>query len=86
LACKHARLPVKRYLVSGILPPLLAGIPAGAITWVFIRDLIPSNNFFYLGFKGVLIAVIYLAIYFTVAATNEERRMYFGLLSKKMSK
>lgn len=83
LACKHARLPVKRYLLSGILPPLLAGIPAGAITWVFIRDLIPNHNFFYLGFKGVLIVLTYLAIYFTLVATSEERQMYFRVLLKK---
>ena len=86
LACKHTRLPVKRYLLSGILPPLLAGIPAGAITWVFIRDLIPNHNFFYLAFKGILIVVTYLAIYFTVVATSEERRMYFSLFFRKWAK
>ena len=86
LACKHARLPVKRYLLSGILPPLLAGIPAGAITWVFIQDFLPNDNLFYLGLKGILIVATYLAIYFTVVATGEERRMYFSFFSKSWPK
>jgi O-antigen/teichoic acid export membrane protein len=82
LACKHTRLPVKRYLLSGILPPLLAGIPAGVITWVFIQDVLPNRNFFHLGLKGILIEVIYLTIYFTFISTNEERRTYFGYFRK----
>jgi O-antigen/teichoic acid export membrane protein len=82
LACKYTRVPVKRYLLSGILPPLLAGIPVAAITWLFIQDFLPNDNFFYLGLKGILIVVIYLAIYFTFVATNEERRTYFGSLQK----
>ena len=86
LACKHTGLAVKRYLLSGILPPLLAGIPAGVITWVFIRDFLPNDTFFYLGLKGILIVATYLAIYFTVVATGEERRMYFSFISQKWAK
>jgi O-antigen/teichoic acid export membrane protein len=78
LACKHTGLPVKRYLLSGVLPPLLAGIPVGAISWLFIKDFLPNQNLFYLGLKGILISVIYLAIYLPFVATHEEQRMYLG--------
>ena len=81
LVYKYIGLKVRTFLLSGILPPLLAGIPAGAITWFFIRNLFP-NNFFYLGIKGVLIVAIYIPIYLAFGATKEERRMYLGLIPK----
>jgi len=81
LVRKYTGLQLKKFLLSGILPPVLVGIPVGAITW-FMRDLLPSSNFFYLGLKGVLVVVIYAAIYLAIGVTKKERQMYFSLLPK----
>ncbi len=81
LVRKYTGLQVKKFFLSGILPPVLVGIPVGAITW-FMRNLFPSSNFLYLGLKGVLIVVIYATIYLAIGVTKEERQMYFGLLPR----
>lgn len=82
LVRKYIGLRVQTFLMSGILPPLLAGIPTGVITWFFVQDLFPNNNFFYLGLKGVLVVGIYAVIYLAIGATKEERQMYFRLLPR----
>jgi O-antigen/teichoic acid export membrane protein len=82
LVYKYIGLRVKTFLLSGILPPILVGIPAGAIAWVFIQDFLPNNNFFYLCLKGVLVVGIYAVIYLAIGATKEERQMYFDLLPR----
>jgi len=77
---KYTGLRVKKFFLSGVLPPFLAGIPTGVITWIFIKDLFPNNNLFYLGFKGAMVIIIFAVIYLTICTTKEERQMYFGLL------
>ena len=79
LACKQAKLPIHRYILSGILPPVLAGIPAGAVMWVLARELPFGNSFVDLGLKGLMVVALYSVIYLAFAATREERQMYFCL-------
>lgn len=81
LVCKYIKLPVGTFFRSGVLPPLLAGVPAAAITLVFIRNLF-FDNLFCLGVKGVLVVAVYGFFYLAFAVTKQERRMYFGLIPR----
>lgn len=81
LACRHIGLSARKFLLSGILPPLLVGVPTGIIGWMFIRNLFP-NNYFYLGLKGALVIVIYGAIYLAIGATKEERQICLRIIEK----
>jgi O-antigen/teichoic acid export membrane protein len=76
LPCRCLEIPLHKYLLSGILPPIVVGIPAVAIVWMVVQSLLPVHNFLDLGFRGALAVVIYIAMYLIVGATKEERQMY----------
>ena len=81
-ACKKIQLSVKTYILAGVLPPLLIGIPISAITWFFIKDILPNSNFLFLVTKGVLVALIYFPFYF-IFCTPAERQLYVSMLPLK---
>jgi O-antigen/teichoic acid export membrane protein len=62
LACKYIGLPVKKYLLSGILPPLMAAMPM-AIILFFLPPLSPAT-LVSLALKGSIICVVYLCFCF----------------------
>jgi O-antigen/teichoic acid export membrane protein len=80
--CKFLKLPIKKYILSGILPPLLIGVVVGRIAWLFRNKLFPTNNFFYLGLNGIIIIATYIAIYLVVVSSKEERQLYFSLFKR----
>lgn len=82
LVCKYAKLKIKEYIFSSILPPLLVGLPVAGVVMVFVKDLYPNSNFFYLGLKGGVVFILYFIVYFIIAANNQERAMYYNLLPK----
>lgn len=80
LACRHIELSVKQYVWSGILPPILAGIPACAATWLLVRNVSADTSYFQLGVKGVLVLAIYLPILIAIGTTEDDRRLFLSLL------
>jgi len=59
LACRYIGLSFKKYLLSGILPPLLAAVPVGAVL-LFLPSL-PWVTLLSLAVKGIIISTIYLS-------------------------
>lgn len=80
LACRYLELPVRRYILSGILPPLLVGIPAGAFTWIFAGDLFGESSYFQLAVKGILVVAIYLPLFIVFGASREDRQLLVSLI------
>lgn len=59
---KHLKLPVRSILTSGVIPPLVAGIPAAILSWV-VRELLPENLLALL-FAAALTGITYVGFYF----------------------
>jgi len=81
LACRYIKLPVRTFLLSGVIPPLLVGVPVGVVTGVFVVNVLPNDCYIYIGMKGMVIAVMYALCYFAVGITRKERQMYWRLFS-----
>ena len=64
--CKYTNVSFKSILFTGILPPLIAGIPVGIITYLFLRIMLSNNSYIHLGIKGILICILYILAYFCI--------------------
>jgi O-antigen/teichoic acid export membrane protein len=64
LACKYIGLPVKKYLWSGLLPPLMAALPV-AVLLAFLPSM-PMGTLLSLAIKGSIISAVYLGFCFAV--------------------
>jgi O-antigen/teichoic acid export membrane protein len=80
LPCRYLRFSLHRYLSSVVLPPLLLGVPAGALAWVVLQALPQSHNLFDLAIKATIVSAIYCVAYLTLGASREERQMYLRLV------
>jgi len=58
---RYIKLPLRKFVVSGVLPPLLPGIPAGFAVWM-IQHLLPEGILSLL-IGGVLLVIIYIMFY-----------------------
>lgn len=86
LACRHIKLSVTRYIMSGIFPPVLLGIPIGVITWFYIKNLVPDSSYLNIGITGFIIFTLYGIVFFFLGTTKHERRIYVDFLSIKFLK
>lgn len=64
LACKYIGLPFKKYLLSGILPPLMAAVPTAAIL-LLLPPLHPAT-LLSLAVRGSIISMVYLSFFLLV--------------------
>jgi hypothetical protein len=84
LACKKIELSIREFVLRGILPPLLTGIPAAAVTWIFVRTLFAGTTFFQLGVQGLLVVTIYVPLFIAFGSNKDDRQLLASLLPKAL--
>ena len=70
------KYPLVSYMSGIYVRPLLAGLPALALTWALKISWLPGRNWAELGAAGCLSSLVYLGIAFYACVAPNHREMF----------
>ena len=73
IACKFVKLPVRKYILTSIIPPVLSGIVTGGVIWLFVDLMFSPDNFIHLIMNGLLILIFYAIVFLAIGVSTEDR-------------